>query len=239
MSANAASSLERRETLMWTARVGAVTADALAELRGASLASARAHLGSLTRAGLLVRRRLLVGEPSLYTITGAGLRRVEVPWSGPRRVSVANAPHTFACARAAAALQRGYPDHVVIGECELRRRERVACAPLASAALMMGPGATPLHRPDLVLWPVAPERLPVAVEVELTVKAPRRLAEICRAWNATSGVAGVLYLAPPSVRRALARAIALTGAERIVVLSLDSLAPIGASGAPIARTVPS
>jgi DNA-binding transcriptional ArsR family regulator len=239
MSANVAPSLERLATLEWTARVGAVTADALAELRGASLASARAHLGSLTRAGLLARRRLLVGEPSLYTVTGAGLRRVEAPWSDPRRVSIANAPHTFACARAAAALQRGYPDHVLIGERELRHRERVARTPLASAALIALPGLPQLHRPDLVLWPIAPGRLPVAVEIELTVKAPRRLAEICRAWDATSGVAGVLYLAPPSVRRALARAIALTGAERIVVLSLDSLAPIDARGTSIARTVPS
>ncbi len=127
----------------------------------------------------------------------------------------------------------------MIGERELRHRERVARAPLASATLITGPGETPFHRPDLALWPIAPELLPVAVEIELTVKAPRRLAEICRAWNETDEVAGVLYLAPPAVRRALARAISLTGAERIVVLSLDSLAPVGASGAPIARTVPS
>jgi hypothetical protein len=66
--------------------------------------------------------------------------------------------------------------------------------------------------------------LPVAVEVELTVKAPRRLAEICRAWARCRCVAGVLYLAPPEVRRALERAIDQAQAgERIAVLGLDAV----------------
>jgi hypothetical protein len=238
MTAHAPLSPERTALLQWTARVGAVSADALAHLQCTSVSSARGRLGWLTRQRLLARRRLLVGEPSLYTITGAGLRQAGVPWLEPGRVSVANAPHTLACARAAAALQRCYPDHVVIGERELRHRERSAGAPLASATVAGG-GALQLHRPDLALWPIERERLPVAVEIELTVKAPRRLGEICRAWEDTRAIAGVLYLAPRPVRRALERAIALVGAERIVVLPLDSLALLEQLAAPIARTVPS
>jgi ribosome biogenesis protein Nip4 len=62
------------------------------------------------------------------------------------------------------------------------------------------------------------------VEVELTVKAPRRLLEICRAWARCRCVAGVIYLAPPEVARALGRAIEKAQAhERVVVVALDAL----------------
>jgi hypothetical protein len=86
-------------------------------------------------------------------------------------------------------------------------------------------GGPLLHRPDLVLWPTGTaEELPVAVEVELTVKAPRRLAEICRAWARCRRVAGALYLAAPGVEHALERAIERSrGGERVIVVPLDSL----------------
>src|SRR5207237_5477139 len=115
----------------------------------------------------------------------------------PCRVSPANALHLIACAAVAAGLERCYPDHSVMGERELRRQERARGAPLASARVGSGPaGEQPLHRPDLVLWPAAAGGgLPVAVEVELAVKAPRRLAAICRGWARCREVAGVLYLA--------------------------------------------
>ena len=84
----------------------------------------------------------------------------------------------------------------------------------ARACAARAGGAPLLHRPDLVLWPAERRRaLPVAVEVELTVKAPRRLLEICRAWARCRCVAGVLYLAAPEVRAA-ARAGDRAGARR-------------------------
>jgi hypothetical protein len=131
----------------------------------------------------------------------------------------------MACATVAAALERSYPDHRVTGERELRRDERDSGRPIASATLGPGGGRERrLHRPDLVLWPNVSDHGPVAVEVELTVKAPRRLVEICRAWARCRAVAGVLYLAPPPVERALVRAIAEAhGGERIAVLRLDAL----------------
>jgi hypothetical protein len=125
----------------------------------------------------------------------------------------------------------------VLGERELRRDERERGVALASARLGIAPDGGPLlHRPDLVLWPRDTEDteagedleeasgLPVAVEVELTVKAPRRLADICRAWARCRCVAGVLYLAPPEVRRALERALdQVEAGERIAVLGLDAV----------------
>jgi hypothetical protein len=229
------------EVVTWTGRLGAVTAEALARRRQRPLASARGLLLSGERAGLLRRSRVLANAPTLYSVTRAGLRAVDLRGLEPSRVSVANAPHAIACAEAAAALERAYPDHEVMGERELRREEREAREALASASIG-APGAAVLHRPDLVLWPVGAGRpLPVAVEVELTVKAPRRLLEICRAWARCRCVAGALYLTAPEVRRALERAIDGAQAhERVVAVALDALFTTEtASSAPPASTVPS
>lgn len=237
-----APSPERVAILQWTARVGAVTAEALAHRQGISVPSARAMLRAAERARLLARQRPLVGHPALYTVTRAGLRASGLHGLDPCRVSASNALHTIMCASAAAALERCYPDHRVLGERELRGEERWRGAPLASARMDVGTqGSRLLHRPDLVLRPKGADvGLPVAVEVELTVKAPRRLADICRAWARCRSVAGVLYLAAPEAERALERAIERTDAgERVVVVPLDALlgADIAAESS-IGRTVP-
>ncbi|HTW40926.1 MAG TPA: hypothetical protein VMD79_01265 [Solirubrobacteraceae bacterium] len=218
---------EQLTIVRWTAGLGAVTAQAFAQHMQLTLASARTRLAAAERAGLVRKTHVLVGEPALYTTTSAGLRAASVHGLEPCRVSAANAPHAIACATAAAALGCAYPDHMVMGERELRHQERQAGAPLASAKL-----ARALHRPDLVLWPRAGAgRLPVAVEVELTVKAPARLAEICRAWARCRYVAGTLYLASEEVLRPLAKAIARAGAgARVVLVGLDALAPYEPSG---------
>jgi hypothetical protein len=224
-------SRERVAMLGWTAGIGAVTAEALAQLQGASIASARARLSAAVDEGLLSRHRLLTGQPALYSVTRAGLRATGLSGLDPCRVSAASSQHLIACAHAAAALQRCYPDHTLMGERELRREEHQAGAPVASAVLGRAADDRPLlHRPDVVLWPPTtwPRRAeaerPIAVEVELTIKAPRRLADICRAWARSRLVAGVLYLAAPEVEGALERALATARAdERIVVVPLDAL----------------
>ena len=195
--------------LEWVASIGAVTAEALAELQGSTIASARGQLAAAERSRHLSRHRPLAAHPSLYTITRAGLAHCRLRGVEPCRVSAANAIHLITCAWAAARLARSYPDQRVAGERELRRDERARRYPLASALL---PGAHHAqarpHRPDLVLWPDASAgwsagrsaRLPVAIEVELTLKAPQRLAEICRAWARCRDVAGVIYIAAPTGR---------------------------------------
>jgi len=232
---------EQIAILRWAVRLGAVTAEAVAQHEGRTVASARARLLAAERAGLLSRRRVLAASPALYTVTRSGVRASGLRGFEPCRLGVSNAPHAIACAEVAAALEHAYPDHLVMGERELRRDEREAGTQLASARLGDGlDGAPLLHRPDLVLWPENPEQsLPVAVEVELTVKAPRRLLEICRAWARCRCVAGTLYLAAPDVRRPLERAIAGAQAgERIVAVALDALLdPNAAQPTPAASTV--
>jgi hypothetical protein len=221
-----AHSHEQLDILNWTVRFGVVTAEAVAVHGGWTLASARGRLCAAERAGLLTSRRVLADASPLYTATRAGLRASAVRALEPCRVSVSAAPHAIACANVAAALERAYPDHHVSGERELRRDEREAGTALASACLGGEPGGRELrHRPDLVLWPNSPgEELPIAVEVELTVKAPARLLEICRAWARCRCVAGTLYLASLEVQRPLSRAIERAHAgERIVLVGLDAL----------------
>jgi hypothetical protein len=217
---------ERVELLRWTAGIGAATSESLARRRRTSVASARATLAAAVHAEQLTRHRPLADRPALYTITRPGLRAADLAGIEPRRVSPASAQHMIACAHVAAALERRYPEHLVIGEQELRKRERERGAPLASVVLRrVGEHGPLMHRPDLALLPRSgPARWPIAVEVELTVKAPRRLAEICRAWSRSRHVDGVLYVAPPAVERALHRAIgAAQAGECVVVVPLDSL----------------
>jgi hypothetical protein len=220
---------QRLSVVGWTARMGAVTAESLAHRQGASIASARAQLVAAARDGLLSHERPLTGQPALYVITRTGLNACGLRRLGLCRISSSNAMHMIVCAGVAAALEHAYPDHTLLGERELRLHESGVRAAFASARLGEGPGGAVLHRPDLALCPTRSDRpLPIAVEVELTIKAPRRLAAICRAWARARHIAGVLYIAPPTVERALERAIRdVRGAERIVVAPLEALGVAG------------
>jgi hypothetical protein len=214
------------EIARWTASLGAVTAEALAHRTGVSVRSARGKLVAAERRKLLLRARPLAGRPSLFTATRSGLRACKARGIDTCEVSNTNANHLIKCAAAAASLERRYPGCRIVGERELRRDERELERPLASARLNAPQrGNSGLHRPDLVLWPTASDDdLPVAVEVELTLKARWRLLDICRAWARCRAVAGVIYFAPPYVERVLLRAVAeVRAGEQVVVAPLESL----------------
>lgn len=220
-----APSLARADLIQWVAGLGAVTAEALARREGISVSSARGRLVAAVRAGQLTRHRLLTDDPALYVLTRGGIRVLGLVGFEPARVSAANAKHMVACAYAAAVLEDLYPALEVIGEPGLRRAERLAGDQLASVSLGKRGGiAARTHRPDLVLVPrLSHQGQPVAVEVELTVKAPRRLEAICRAWARARHLEGVLYLVAPDVREALKRAIDKARAsEQIAIVPLES-----------------
>jgi hypothetical protein len=233
------------ELVRWTASLGAVSAEALGVRAQITTPAARARLAAAHRRGLLARARPLAELPSLYTVTTAGLRACDAPTLRGARVSPVTAVHMYACAQVAALLERCYPGYSLLGECELRAIERARGCPFASAELGRDLHGGPLlHRCDLALVPRSrPHALPVAVEVELTVKAPARLAAICRAWGRCRYVAGVLYVGPPVVVRALERALQRAQAQtRLVVVGLDALPDVLASAADrqaLADTVPS
>jgi hypothetical protein len=110
----------------------------------------------------------------------------------------------------AAAFERRYPGHRVIGERELHRDERKARRRLASVDIRRH-GENRSHFPDIVIWPPgtlvdpdtppsptsapAPSALPIAVEVELTLKSKQELTAILRAWANCRHIEAALYYA--------------------------------------------
>jgi hypothetical protein len=170
--------------------------------------------------------RHLRDRPALYTPTRAGIAVTGLTGLSPVRVSPAGAMHAVACAQAAAALAVLYPHARVVGEPEIRQAEQDGGQPLASVPMTgLGAGGAATHRADLALCGHAAGWVsPIAVEVELSVKEPRRLAAICTAWARCHRLAGVLYVAPAHVRGPLGRALARTHAgHRISVVDPDEL----------------
>ncbi len=203
----------RRELLRWAAGLGAVTAESLAAREGRGESSARGALGAARRAGHLAGWEPLREQPTLYTVTRAGIRAAGLTGIEPARVSAAGAAHAAACCSAAVELERAFPGHAVLGE------------PAMRAALRAGDGVWTrrcvrrLQRPDLLLVPERRDReRPIAVEVELSVKSPQRLEQVCRRWARDREVSGVIYFAPGHVRNPLTRAIARAGAERQIIV---------------------
>ena len=151
---------------------------------------------------------MLVGHPDLYTATIAGRRlaRKHAHAGGYRypeglrtaRVTIREARHMIACASVAAALERRYDDHRVIGERELHRDERKARRRLASVDIRRN-SRSGSHFPDLVVWPPGepgePPPLPIAVEVELTLKSTQELTAILLAWADCRYIEAAVYFA--------------------------------------------
>jgi len=114
------------------------------------------------------------------------------------------------------------PD-AVRSEREIRVAERWRERATASAKLGDNPdGSDRLHRPDLA---VVGDGVLIAVEVELTAKAQKRLDAIVKAWCRARWVESVRYYVPPGgtrggVERAVQR---MRAAERVDIRSIDGL----------------
>jgi hypothetical protein len=208
------------EIVEWIGRIGAAGAEHVMGRCAMGRSWAYARLSRLVKDGLLEQRRLLYGQPGLYLATADGLRWQGLQRLGVYRVSPGGFQHAQQVAAVAVALHGVLPGWEQLSEREIRVQESDCGELIASAKLGELPGGRPaVHRPDLAL--VSPDGRVIVVEVELSVKAPRRLAAICRGWARARHISGVYYLAPPVVARAVQRAVAETRAEdHVVVLSL-------------------
>lgn len=222
------SSFDAKTTAMleWLAGFGAAAAAELADVVGLSEQTAVARLRRLERRALVSQSRLLHGKPALYLITRLGLRTTARDDLAPVRLSSAGFLHAYECARVARALERSLDGRFTVhSERELRAWERAAGGLIASAELTFSSAAgADVHRPDLVCCavPGVARELPLAIEVELTVKAPARLRAIVRGWARCRRIGGVVYYATPAVARALDCAVAEERAEQTVtVLALE------------------
>jgi hypothetical protein len=223
---------KQAELLAWIANLGAADAVAVGTHQECGVAEARARLAAAKRAGMLERHALLRGQPALYVPTRAGLRACGARRSLAARITAANAAHAATCARVAAWLERAFPGHEVVGEPVLRQARPDSGLDLSCTLPSYGSARGHRgHRGDLAVLDRRGGAAPVVVEVELTVKAPERLEQICRGWARCRSVAGVVYVAAPAVEQPVRRAVERAGAgDRVAVVPLAAV-PLIRAGA--------
>jgi hypothetical protein len=208
-----------RRLVGFVGRHGVVAIEHVMAELGVGQAAAYRRVAACIERGLLGRLELLRAEPSLICPTAAGLRYAGLGLAVPT-VTPGAVDHWLRCATTARLLGEEFGDDNLITERELRLAERLEDRPIASAKLGRLPSGNPrLHRPDLVAFA---ESGVVAIEVELTPKAPRRLLSIIRAWRGADGIAEVrYYCAPGPTRRAVEKAVAKTyAADRVRILEV-------------------
>lgn len=168
---------------------------------GLGRSEAYRHVAEAIELELIERHAIIKGLPALLAATAAG-HRLAGSGLSPQRVSPGSVHRWLVCSRVAAELGAHYPGVELIAEAELRRRELLTKEAIASAKVGQMPDGRPrLHRPDLVLLPEG--KLPTAVEVELTPKAPERLSAIMAGWRragASTGCSTSARLARRTVR---------------------------------------
>ena len=209
------------ELVRFVGRHGAVTVEQVMVALGVGRTAAYRRIAACVERGLVERLLLLRDEPSLLRATREGLRYAGLGLS-VAVISPGSVTHWMRCASVALSLEGQFGSERVLTERELRAAEQVEGAPIASAKLgELASGAPRLHRPDLA---VLGGEGTIAVEVELTPKAPRRLEELMRAWRRASWVSEVRYLcAPGQTHRAVGRAVQKVRAKsRVSIEELES-----------------
>lgn len=187
----------------------------IAEL-GVGRTAAYRRVAACVEAGLLERVDLLSTEPGLLRTTRDGLRYagLGLPLA---KVSPGAVDHMLRCTSTAQLLGNHYGHGRVRSEREIVLAEQIAGKALASADLGERHGRTRLHRPDLA---VLTDDGVIAIEVELTPKAPRRLYALIRAWRWTIGMGTVsevhYHCAPGQTRKAVERAVYKVRAEQFI-----------------------
>jgi hypothetical protein len=205
-----------KDVVGWIARIGAVEPEhVMFRFRMGRTVTYR-RLAAMESAGLVERFRLLHGRPALIVATKAGLRFCGLDHLGVAKVSAGAVAHWQASTTTALLFECHDGPDSVGGVREIRAAQRATGQPVASAKLGIAS-----HLPDLVVWGPQGAGQPggLAVEVELTVKAPERLRKILAAWSSATAlgtVSAVAYVCTPQAARAVARAIEATYTQKDV-----------------------
>jgi len=187
----------------------------MAEL-GVGRTAAYRRVAGCVDAGLLERLDILSYEPGLLRATREGLRYagLGLPLA---KISPGSVEHMLRCTTTAQRLGEHYGHDRVRSEREIVLAEQIAGKALASADLGERHGRVRLHRPDLA---VLTDEGTIAIEVELTPKAPHRLQGLIRSWRRAIGsrlITEVHYhCAPGQTRQAVERAVSKVRAEKFI-----------------------
>jgi hypothetical protein len=199
------------ELVAYVGRYGVVTIEHVMAALGVGRTAAYRRTSACIEARLLERFEFFRLEPTLIRATRRGLHYAGLGLS-PVVVSPGSVDHRLRCATTAQLLAAEFAPEQVLSERELIQAERIEEESLFSARL----SNSQLHRPDLVVQ--ASERT-IAVELELSPKAPRRLETLIQAWKEAAWVSEVRYYCEPGVtRRAVERAVERAGAAGRVML---------------------
>jgi DNA-binding MarR family transcriptional regulator len=230
-----------RAMLAWIARFRFVTADVLAERFQLTPQRVNARLRRLEAEGLVERDRAAQTVPRAVFVTGRGARRLGLrPRRAPR--THAQREHEQAIARLVARLERALepPDRRVLTEREQRAAQTAGHARY-SVALRQTRYGERERWPDIVLESSGGR---IAIEIELSLKAPERLKRILAGYAATRHYDEVHYLVTEpalasrlatlartdTMRTELARMLDVSGAAITV-------APLPGIGAPAAAHI--
>ena len=196
--------------LGWLARVGASPLEPLQLVLGCGRRVAFDHVRRLTEAGWVTRVAMRRGDGSLIVITRAGaLMAGYEPGRAPRSPGPSAWAHTCACAWTAAWLQ-------VRGRGWMGERDVLEDPDWSFCLAYQDHRGTARswHRPDLAVQTGAG---PVAIEVELQRKTPRRLAGILAMYDSLideEELAGVIYVTSrPDLEQLVRRIAERTGPD--------------------------
>ena len=166
-------------------------------------------------AGLVERLRIPGCGPVLHaTRDGIRYAGLGLPVAA---ISPGSVDHMLRCTSVAIRVGERFGHGHVLTEREIAFAEAIEERPIASAKLGSVHGRPRYHRTDLAVFT---EHGTIAVEVELTPKAPARLRAIIAAWRRAPHIHHVEYLcAPGQTHRAVQRAVAKIRAQEKVVVA--------------------
>lgn len=216
-SASAARRDRDRELVRLVGRHGVLTIEQAMRATGVGRTATYRRVAALIEAGLLERLDLLRSQPSMLHATRDGVRYAGLGM-GVAKVSPGAVEHWLRCTTVALDLGERYGHDRVLTEREIAASEALEGRSVARAMLDSG-GRERFHRADLA---VLAEEGVIAIEVELTPKAPRRLESLMRAWRRaviSGDVARVHYVCEPGrTRRLVERVVRNVRAGNVIVI---------------------
>jgi len=208
-----------RELIHYVGRHGLVTINHVMAAMEVGQAITYRRVARCIEAGLLERHAILASEPSVLRATQAGLKFAGLPFP-VASISPGRVEHYLRCASVAHALEAKLkPGDRLRTEPEIRLIEQLSGSHEFSVDVGRLPnGKRRYHRPDLLhMFEEGGRHRAIAIEVELTLKAPQRLRQIMRGWRYTRNLAEVHYYCAPDITYlGVKRALEATGARSVV-----------------------